>query len=600
MDLDTRTLIGLVQRRSGPVANRSTFDKDNGLLQLAFASETPVMRDYGVEVLSCSPDVVDLSRLKNGAPLLRNHDADEHIGVVVDASVDPDKVCRALVKLGRTEDALEARLDIEDEILRHVSVGYELTRLISRTDGPDGIPIYTWAWKPLEISMVAIPADDSVGVGRSLDVREVKQMPAEVVGEETKMDEVKEVETPVAPAASVVEVTQDDVKAERAEIARLGKQHKLAGLAERALVEGWTLDAFRKEAMNEIGKENGKVQETATIGLTPNEVKQYSFRNMILSQVPNSGVKAEFERECSEAAAKLRGVTPKGMFVPFDVMVGKRDVAVSGTGSNVVATNLLSGSFIDALRAKALLAQLGVTYITGLNGDIAIPKLLTKSSAYWIETEGNAPTESTPAFTQLPATPHTVGTYVDVTRKLLKQSSVDVESILRGDIAQVLATAIDVAAIDGAGASGEPSGLYNHASDVSVTAGTPTYAEILNMLAGIEAANAGTDNMKWAMTPAVMVKLAATVQSTYGSDTVLDMATRTCLGYPVIASSSVKAKYGFLGNWANLVVAMWGGLDVLVDPYTASNTGTVRINAFQDCDIIVRHPTGFSMADIVS
>jgi HK97 family phage major capsid protein len=615
MEIDTRKLIGSIQRRAGTVANRSAFDKEGGILQLAFASESPVFRDYGYEVLSCEPLNVDIARLKNGAPLLRNHDPDEHIGVVVDAAVDPDKVCRALVKLGRTSDAMEARLDIEDEILRHVSVGYELSRLISKTEAADGNPIYTWAWKPLEISMVAIPADDSVGVGRSLEtapdappaqipveipaqVQESETAkPAEVVGEENQMDELK-IEAPVVPAAGVVEVKQDDVKAERAEIVRLGKQHKLSGLVERALVEGMRLDEFRKQAMEEMKMDNGKVQETAAIGLSSEEAKRYSFMNVVRA-LAGERVDIGFERECSDAVSKKLGRSARGFFVPFDVQHARDlQIASPGTGSNVVATNLMSGSFIEALRAKMALQALGVPVMSGLVGDIAIPKGTT-ATGYWVD-ETTAPTESVPVLSQVTGTPRAVGGLVHISRKLLKQSSVDVESFVRNEIAIALATKIDQAAFNGAGTN-EPVGLLTGpiSTDVSMTAGSATYADIASMLSTVEGKNVGLDSVKWAVTSEVFWKLATTATSSNGPRFIADYDTGKILGRDAVVSSNVTANYGFVADWTQMMLLMWGnGLDLTVDPYSASTTGLLKVVGFMDVDVIVRQADAFAHADI--
>jgi HK97 family phage major capsid protein len=596
----------------------AVFDRKTRVLRMAFASETPVYRGGEHEILSCRDGDVDLARLKNGAPLLRDHDPRQLLGAVLGVSFGSDGVGRCEAKLSRRCESDGVADDIEDGILQKVSVGYVVTRVIEETPNPAdprGAPFVRYAWKPYEVSLVSIPADDSVGVGRSEEVpapvaQDVKAPeaavvppvetpePAPVVEKEAETMDEKKVEAPVIPAAGAVEVKQDDVKAERAEIARLGKQHKLAGLAERALVEGWTLEAFRKEAMSEIGKENGKVQDPA-IGLSQAEAKRYSFMNVVRA-LAGERVDIGFERECSDAVSKRLGRSARGLFVPFEVQ-HQRDLQIAspGTGSNVVATNLMSGSFIEALRAKLALQALGVPVMGGLVGDIAIPKGTT-ATGYWVD-ETTAPTESLPVLSQVTGTPRAVGGLVHISRKLMKQSSVDVEGFVRNEIAIALATKIDQAAFNGAGTN-EPVGLLTaNSSDVSVTAGTPTYAEIANMLATVEGKNVGLDSVKWAVTSEVFWKLATTATSTNGPRFVADYDTGLILGRPAVVSSNVTDHYGFLADWSQMMLLMWGnGLDLTVDPYSASTTGLLKVVGFMDVDIIVRQAAAFAHADICS
>jgi HK97 family phage major capsid protein len=337
------------------------------------------------------------------------------------------------------------------------------------------------------------------------------------------------------------------------------------------------------------------------IGLSKNEVRRYSLLRAIQAQL-GGRVDAGFERECSEQVAKQLGKSARGMYVPWDVVTAKRDLQIvgGGTGSNFVEKSVLPGSFIEAIRARAILPRLGVPILSGLVGDIALPKM-GAITGYWIA-ETATPTESTPVLSQVTGTPRTVAGTVDYSRKLAMQSSLDVEALIIADLTKALAQTIDKAAFNGAGGS-EPTGLLTGpiSTDVSVTAGTPTFAEIANIMATVEDEIDDIEAAKWAVTGEVFWKLATTATSTGASSFVADYMTSRILGAMAVRSGNVTAHYGIFGDWTQMVLGMWGnGLDLRVDPYTGSKSGLVSVTGFMDCDVMVRNAEGFAHADIVT
>ena len=386
-----------------------------------------------------------------------------------------------------------------------------------------------------------------------------------------------------------------------AEITKLARMHKCEDLADKALTEDWPLEKFRGELLRKLGEKSAKapVAGAANIGMTDKEVRSFRLLNVIKALSGDKRVDIGFEREVSDEAAKKQSRTPQGFIIPHDVLV-KRDLQIGGggTGSSVVATNLLAGSFIDALRNRLIQ---GMGMMSGLVGDIAIPKNTGVATAYWV-TEGNPPTESQQTLGQITGTPHTVGAFTDISRKLIKQSSIDVEAFVRDDLTKVLAIAINSAAINGTGSAGQPSGLLG-ASGINnpsiSSAGSATYAEILGFLADIETDNALVGDMHWEVTPEVFANLAARPKGT-GDGFILDADAMRMIGYNVALSNQLPANTAILGVWSQLMIALWGGLDVMVDPYTASNTGTVRIVALQDVDVMLRHAQAFAYNSAVT
>lgn len=370
----------------------------------------------------------------------------------------------------------------------------------------------------------------------------------------------------------------------------------------------------------------------AEIGMNEREVQQYSLvrvmRAMANYQQGNRHAldEAGFEMELSREVAQRIGREPQGFFVPFDVQIRgqasqeRRDLSV-GTptaGGNLVATDLLAQSFIELLRNRMVVRQAGATMLTGLMGDIAIPRQSGGATAYWVG-EGNAPSESQQTVDQVPLSPETVGAYTDYTRKLLLQSSIDVENFVRMDLAAILAIAIDYAALHGDNDSdpNQPDGVANISGIGSVVGGAtgaaPDWADIVDLETEVAVDNADVGRLGYITNAKVRGKLKQTEKATNTGLFVWPDTTPPVLnGYNAWVTNQVRsniAKGGsgsvlsaiFFGNWADLILAFWSGLDILVDPYTGSTSGTVRIVALQDVDIDARHPQSFAaMLDAVT
>ena len=146
---------------------------DSRTVTLAFSSETPYLRNFGGvladEVLDHSSKSVDLSMLKDGAPLLVDHDVTDQVGVIEEAIIGSDRIGRVKARFGKSVRASEVREDVKDKIRRKVSVGYEILEYrVEPGAGRNGVDIYrVTKWLPLEVSIVSIPADNTVGVGRN-------------------------------------------------------------------------------------------------------------------------------------------------------------------------------------------------------------------------------------------------------------------------------------------------------------------------------------------------------------------------------------------------------------------------------------------------
>ena len=173
---------GDVQLRTVPIP-KGAVNVDKRTADLAFSSETPVPRWFGIEILSHDPGCMELTRLASGGPLLLNHNSDVQVGVVESARCDPDKMGRATVRFSRSALGEEVFRDVLDGIRQNVSVGYsidedpvqmkpeEMDEELKTLALKEQAPVYLIrAWTPMEISMAPVPADIKVGVGRTADL----------------------------------------------------------------------------------------------------------------------------------------------------------------------------------------------------------------------------------------------------------------------------------------------------------------------------------------------------------------------------------------------------------------------------------------------
>ena len=619
-------------------AQRDTVDVEARTVEMAFASDDPYERWWGKEILDCTAAAVNLQRLNARHPLLLNHDSAQQIGVVERAWVDSDRKCRAVVRFSRSALGQEVFQDVQDGIRELVSVGYSIDDMVLESREGDDATYRVTRWTPYEVSIVSVPADPTVGVGRSLAAEAPKAQPKEIPVSDT---------TTAAPAATqqpdirVIETQAITRERERAsQIRAMGTAHQLAAEAEAAITSGATVDQFRATVLEKLTA-TGKVKpaEDPSLGLSEKEVRNYSIARLMFAMLePNDKEaqrKAGFEIECSVAARKKNPIDD-GLFhaehramgykVPLDVFTGpvangelaaralmarlmQRDMSVgtANAGGNLVATDLLAASFIELLRNRMVLGGLGITMLDGLVGNVAIPSMTAGASTYWVA-EATAVTESQAVFGQVTMAPKTVGMFTDYSRKTLLQTTPSIEALVRADLAAGIAQEIDRVGLAGSGSGAEPTGVINTAGIGAVAGGTngaaPTYANMVALEEAVAIANADMGNLAYVTNGKMRAQLKLTQQfaSTNGvpvwqGDEVNGYAAVATNAMPsnlTKGSSSGVCSAIAYGNWADLIVGMWGGLDLILDPYALATAGGRRIVALQDVDVKVRRAGSFA------
>ena len=581
-------------------------DDTDRTVEASLSSETPVYRPgLGREILSHAHGAIDLSRAP--IPLITSHKRDETpVGVVENLRVAGGKL-RGTLRLGNSQRATEVWEDIKAGVLRNISVGYSIIK-----GAPKGDDYLVSLWQLLEASLVAVPADPNVGIGRSFIEGNTMQ---------PNQEQSQEPSQSRSQRRSFAR-SEEDVREASREILATAEQFKIPSHQVREFISehGHDYERFRGFVLNSI-KGTGAIRadESPEIGMTRSEAGRFSFVKAIMAKLdPAFGQRhAGFEMEASRAVAERLGREPQGLFVPREVLMSRDlNVGTPDYGGYLKPTDLYAEGFIDILRKMTHVLNLGATQLNDLRGSVMIPSQTGSGTAYWV-TEGNPITESGMTFGQVSLDPKTVGGWIDYTRKLMLQGSPDIESLVRRDLAGIISVELDRVAINGSGVGAEPLGVLNTSGIGSVAigdnGGAPTWSHMLQLEEALSTANADVGSIGYLTNPKVRRKLKETtkVASDAGAGFVWESALGDEAGFGRIngyraASSNnapgnlVKGTSGavcssiVMGNWADLVIGQWGALDLLVDPYSLGTSGGFRVIALLDCDIGVRRAVSFA------
>lgn len=553
-----------------------------------------------------------LGRLLDGGPLLLGHNSDRHVGVLGSITIDKDKVGRASAKITRNEIGDDLLRDIEDGIVTKASVGYMVHKVVlEKEDDETGATYRVMDWEPFEVSLVAVPADVSVGIGRGMDTKE--KTDEETINNEGNTEMGNEKEKEVREVQSPAVKSEDILKGERERVSEIsaiaskftGRVAGIDELREKALREGVSIADFKGEVLLRIGDSKPVETPATELGLSEKETKEYSICRAVASMIPGGGVRADFEMECSRAIAKKIGKPAQGFYLPMEVQNHRRTdykkvreeraVMVVGTptlGGNLVGTVHDSASFIDIYINKMLAMQLGVQRLSGLVGDVTIPKKTAHGTAYWV-TEGSAPTITNLTVGSITLQPKTVGAYSDVSRQLMLQALPAIDTLVLTDLAESVALQVDAAILNGSGSAGQPTGIINWPSLASVSDATFTWTKAIAHETAIKNANADRGSFAFLTTPSVAGTLK--VREKASGYPVYLMENGQMAGYPVYDTLQMPSANLLLGSFQQVVLGEWGIVDVTVDPYTGSSTGNVRIVVFQSVDVGVRQIGAFHL-----
>jgi hypothetical protein len=582
--------------------DRARIDKNKRTVEMSFASETPVERWDGNEILSHENGDFDFSRIDDGAhPLLLGHDEHDpssQIGVIESARVDSDKVSRCLARFGNSAKAQEVFQDVCEGIRQYTSVGYDWTGIVNQTKSDDGKMTTRYRWRPTHVAIVPVPADTKSGVGRS---------------QITVKDNFMQIDTNKEIAAHADTLVKDFPHC----------RDEILTLKARALCGELEFQQYRMDLLQVCGSKARPKQFSVAggteLGLSRREIHSYSFREAFLSMCDNKGKPTGcFAAEVSQQCERNTKTSSEGLMVPMDIMLGgsrrdyhnKRDmnVGVFGSGGALVATDLET-PVIEVLRNRTYCLR-RATVLAGLSSNITIPRQTSTVTPYSLPESGLV-TASNLSLDQIALVPHRVSAQVIFSRQLLIQSSADIEGLVRDDSMKTMGVKIDWLSLNGGTGADEPTGIVNQPGIGSITFGSaPTWPQILTFEASLGSVNADRGRMAYMVnsnTRYVWKQIAKTLIGTTlvaatpawenpgnimpGDDEVRGIVN----GYDALATNQLNGQVVF-GNFMDLVIGFFGGLDIIFDPYTkAANAQNVfTINSF--IDINLRHPQSFCVS----
>jgi HK97 family phage major capsid protein len=474
---------------------------------------------------------------------------------------------------------------------------------------------------PKEISFVAIPADPSVGYGRSdqggaasITITE-KEADMPNPDTETRDDtptpaQPRQPATPAAPETRAAPEIADALTAERrrvAEIDAIAERFDMPVTVTRSAIErGTSVEAFRAAVMDHIASdEQQETRGNATrIGMTQAETRAFSITNVVRFLMnPNDRTRerAAFELEASRAVGETLGREAEGVFIPADVLMDgnylrAQNVGNAAQGGVLVAQDYRGGSFIELLRNRMALTGRGVRLLQGLTGNVDIPKQTGGGTFYWFGEDGE-PTDTEATFGLVSMTPHSAGMAIPFTRRMAQQGSPDIEALVRDDLLKGMAVGLDKTALVGHASSDAPDGLrdkiFGSAVDWAGSAAFPDFSEMVGLETSVAVGNADSGDLAYIYSPHTSGHLKTTPKFAGGEIAIEERGVVN--GYDRVSTNQMATGEAIFGNWSDLIIGMWSGMDLRVDTATKAASDGKVLRVFTDVDVAVRNLASFAM-----
>ena len=538
------------------------------------SSEFPVERDGIDEVLIHTEDAIDLSRFP--VPLLVNHNPDNQIGVVENPRIENGKL---KVSIRFTNDALGKQYeeDVIDKVRNNLSIGYKIlkSKIINGINEVSNFLI-------MEVSSVPLPADPGATFIERSNLKQTNNL----IYRNMNMEEQK--------------ITRSEAKSMREEISEiraLGKHNNQSDLADSYIENGNTLEQFRSALLDALASPPLPIGKAPAFIQTRNE--NYSVVRAIAGIDDPS--QRGFEHEISK---DLERTQPKSS--PNSVIIDMTRTMNSGTaGANTIET-AVSSSIQDFMQQKSIMQNMGATNFSGNVGDLRIPVGSSDSGATVIATDGTTSVStSTPTLTNKLLSPSRFGSVIPLSYGFIQQSTPDVEGYVRKLIAQTFAGTMDDQMIGGSGAGGNVQGILNTTGINAVSNGGTqvTFANFMAAVSELGADAVDVSNLKMIVNPANLSNLVTAVK--YGSGAsasaspILDMNAESdgrigsFMGYPVYVTSKISADTYLMGDFRELAVATWGGLELAKDDFYDTRRLISAIRGVMSFDAKALQPTAF-------
>jgi len=391
------------------------------------------------------------------------------------------------------------------------------------------------------------------------------------------------------------------------EIMSIATKFKMVDEGLKSVNDGTTLDDFRAIALKKF--EDVKHIDTgeANLDLTKKEIKEYSFGKIIQAALEGKPEIAAYEREISNTCEKRMNRKPDGIFIPHEIMLAKtldlglhrRELLTTGDAIGLIGTKHMPENFIELLRNNMVVASLGPLTLTGLIESVQIPKQTAAATGAWENPESTAITPVNSVYGTITLAPKIYKASTEYSNKTLKQSLPSIEALVLNDLTEVIARAIDLAALDGSGTLGVPEGIINTTGVGNITGTTLAWSHIVDAQTTVMSANALFTNAAYVTDPTTMGLMKqrerfATTGLTLWEDN------NSVNGFPGVTTTQMPAATIIFGSWNQLVMGFWGALELLIDPFSLSLQLATRIVGAQAVDVAVRHPESFVVIDTIT
>jgi len=409
---------------------------------------------------------------------------------------------------------------------------------------------------------------------------------------------------PEAPAINIKDI-RDEERHRIGEISAIGQRFNVDEKEINSAIDsGKATDEFRAEVMNNFDPSKfaaGGSNESVYVG--EKEVQSYSVLKAVNEHINGglTGLEREVQDELTQRFRAASGDTPKGILIPGEVSHGVKNAATVGTttsGGHTVATELQP--VVDYFEDYSLLPALGATIFRDATGNLSFP---TATSGYTGSFDGETDTiaNADAVFSNFTMTPKRVGAGTSVSLQLLQQSSVDFEGWIRSKLGQGISIAIDRGAFTGAGGDA-PTGILNASGTSAYTwqVGNSAHQNVIDQWKELRDAKVPLTSAKWLSEPGVTADWMATPKESGQANYVIDEnpnGTQRALGYEYYDHTDITANKVIFGQFSSLLVCLWGGIDLTVDPYSSKNSGTVELFANAFADAALEQPSAFVIGD---
>lgn len=583
----------------------SRGDSADERIPISLSSETPVERWFGQEILDHAAGAVELARAADGLPLLHNHNTDDQIGVIENVEL-ADRKIRGMMRFSQSPRGQEMRQDVLDGIRRNASIGYRIHELVLEKSDETGEIYRATRWELLEGSLVPVPADQTVGVGRGA---EESALPV-IVRSTPTAPEAKErtvAENTAAQNGAAIIVGPENEAERTRKLSQLARVHGMQEQLPEWIEQGRSVDQVKDMILDTRKPQPIALPKPVEEEVSKKERRPYSLGRAVLASIDGDWSQAAYEREISQMLARRLGGSPNGFYVPLGELSARTIHTTGGstTGQDLVATEM--GTFIELLRNTSVVMGLNPIYLPGLVGNLALGRQTAAGTAYWSEeSPASDVTESNMTFDQVELSPKDILATQAYSKRLAAQSVPTIDTLVRSDLTTILGLKFDRDVFHGSGAANDITGLYTLGSVNSVAmGGAITFGKVVDMESAIEADNAALAGLAYVTTPEVKgkAKQTAIISNTAGIAIWTGGVDGEMNGYRAVASNQISkllgsasppVEHGILfGAWSQAIMADWGAIDITVNPYTKARRAVIEVTAHWMVDFAVRHPESF-------